>query len=384
MSKSSSYRSNFLVLIAGTLMAVAGVGLLSPILPAVRAAFGLTDFQASALIWGYLLPGVFLAPFIGYVADRWGRRRVLWISLLVFGVSGGGCVFTSSFQGLLALRFLQGIGGVSLPLMARTLIGDYYGSGAGSFMGYHDAVLSLGGAVFPVLGGWLGSFSWYWPFVVYVLAVPVGLMVLWILPGWNKPSPVKADGYLTEIGDMLWDRRFLFLLGCIFLVFVLKYGFMHTALPFLLEADFEFQSQTIGYFVGGMGLAVAAVSAVYGRLEEKLTQGNLISLGFISYGVGLLATSLGSSLLPITIGIIAAGMGHGILLPAINTAIVQTVNRSLRASAMGLRKIFVRTGQALGSPVLALVGQAWGYKPPLVISGVIIVLAASTYFVAKR
>ncbi|MFB6346721.1 MAG: MFS transporter [bacterium] len=376
MNRPSNLRASFCILVAGTLMAVAGVGLISPILPTVWDVFGLTDVQASALVWGYLLPGVILPPFIGYVADRWGRRRVLFVSLWVFGIFGTAGVFVNSFQILLIFRVLQGIGGIALPLMARTLIGDYYGEQTGSYMGIHDACLSLGGAVCPVLGGWLGSFAWYAPFALYSLGIPVGLGVLYVLPDWERSDSSGDQSYLRELGSLLTKPRFMVLIVSIFLVFVLKYGYMHTALPFFLSQKFTYSSSAIGYFVGGVGLAVAAVSVIHGRIENWAPKRVLIPTGFLVYGLGFIVTSLSTSPATLIAGIVLAGGGHGILLPSINTAIVTFVRRRLRASAMSLRKIFVRVGQALGSPALAYLGQTVSYDLTLIsIGGGVVVLS---------
>lgn len=380
---SSDRTSYFVVLVASTLMAVTGVALISPMLPSVRNVFGLTDFQASALIWGYLLPGILLAPFVGYGADRWGRRKILIGSLLLFGCAGVLCVVTSSFPVLLALRVLQGFGGLSLPLMARTLIGDYYEGNQGTYMGYHDAWLSVGGALFPVIGGLMGQVIWWMPFLVYALAVPVGVSALVVLPSQRFDTESHETPYLSRLWNALAGGPFAFLLGCVFLIFVLKYGFMHTALPFLINDLHGLESGGIGLAIGTMALSAAALASVHGRLERHFSRTTLIHAGLFSYGAGLFCSTIGEHVGLLLGGIVLAGVGHGLLLPAVNTAIVGLADKKLRASTMSIRKIFVRSGQTIGSPLLAWTGQSWGYATTVTITGAAVV-AFSFLLILRR
>ncbi len=372
MTDTRPNRSHFVVLVAATLMAVTGVALISPMLPSVRQVFDLTDFQASALIWGYLLPGIFLAPFIGYTADRWGRRKILVGSLLLFGSTGILCAIPDSFLVLMSLRVLQGLGGLSLPLMARTLIGDYYEDNQGAYMGYHDAWLSMGGAFFPVLGGFLGGYYWWIPFLVYFTAVPIGLAALLVLPEQSFKSNQPDDPYLVRLASALREGPILFLLLGVFLVFMLKYGFMHTALPFLINNLHGLESTGIGIAVGFMALSAASIASIHGRLERTVSRISLVASGFFCYGVGLFLSTVGERAIFLGIGILFAGLGHGLLLPALNTALVGLADKELRASTMSVRKIFVRGGQTFGSPLLAWTGQNWGYATTVMAVGALV------------
>jgi ACDE family multidrug resistance protein len=371
-SNSTESSLPFSLLVSGTLMAVAGVALISPILPTVRETFGLSPFQVSALIWVYMAPGVVLAPFIGYVADRWGRRRVLVSSLLLFGTAGGLGSLSDGFQGLLVARLIQGIGGIALPLMARTLIGDFYDRERARYMGYHDAWLSLGGAVFPVLGGWFGQWHWSFPFIVYVLAVPIGVWAWLVLP--RRDSHGSGEGtYLGRLLSRVDWGQFGFLLGAISSLFVLKYGFMYTALPFIVERGFVASSGWIGLAVGLMGGVVAVVAAFQGPVRDFILARWIIPAGFMSYGAGLLFAGVAGTPVGLGAGIVCAGVGHGLLLPTLNTAITRLTDSGLRGGVMSIRKIFVRGGQTIGSPLLAWFGQRLGMADVVLWTGFLVI-----------
>ncbi|MFW6045446.1 MAG: MFS transporter, partial [Natronomonas sp.] len=109
-----------LVILASSLVGVMGVSMISPVLPELRSIFGVSDAQIGLVITTYTLPGIFLTPFVGLVADRIGRRRVLVPLLFMFGIAGGAIAFVDSFVQVIVLRFVQGIGASALVTLSVT------------------------------------------------------------------------------------------------------------------------------------------------------------------------------------------------------------------------------------------------------------------------
>jgi MFS transporter, ACDE family, multidrug resistance protein len=117
---------NLHVLFGVTLMAVLGVSSITPALPEIRDAFGVTSGQVGLLITVFTVPGVALTPVLGVLSDRYGRRKILVPALLLFGIAGGLCAFARGFELLLALRLLQGMGAAALGTLNVTVIGDIF------------------------------------------------------------------------------------------------------------------------------------------------------------------------------------------------------------------------------------------------------------------
>jgi len=118
---------NLHIIFGVTLMAVLGTSSVSPAFPEVQEVFGVSRGQVALLITFFTLPGVLLTPVMGALSDRFGRRRILIPSLLLFGLAGGACALARNFELLLALRALQGAGAASLGALNITLVGDLYG-----------------------------------------------------------------------------------------------------------------------------------------------------------------------------------------------------------------------------------------------------------------
>jgi len=156
---------NLHIIFGITLSAVMGVSSIAPALPVIARALDVTTDQIGLLITVFALPGILLTPFLGVLADRFGRKRILIPSLLLYGIAGVACAFTTSFSDLLWLRFLQGAGSAALGALNITLIGDLFqGNRRATAMGYNGSVLSVGTAVYPAIGGLLAAFAWNYPF----------------------------------------------------------------------------------------------------------------------------------------------------------------------------------------------------------------------------
>ena len=80
---------NLHIVFAVTLMAVLGTSSVSPAFPEVVQELGVSSGQVGLLITIFTLPGVLLTPVLGALSDRFGRRKVLIPSLVLFGIAGG-------------------------------------------------------------------------------------------------------------------------------------------------------------------------------------------------------------------------------------------------------------------------------------------------------
>ena len=148
--------TNLYLIFLITLFAVMGVASIAPAFPQIIRYFHISEKQVGWLIAAFTLPGIFLTPVMGVLADRLGRKNILVPSLFLFALAGFTCMFIRDFEWLIAVRFLQGIGAASLGSLNITLIGDLYsGQQRVRAMGYNASVLSIGTASYPAIGGLL-------------------------------------------------------------------------------------------------------------------------------------------------------------------------------------------------------------------------------------
>mgnify|MGYP000465866279 CR=1 FL=1 len=392
-SSAIPWRSGVLyVILTSSLMGVMGVSLISPVLPELRSVFTVTDAQIGLIITAYTLPGIFLTPFIGLVADRIGRRRVIIPLLFLFGIAGGSISVVTSFSDVLILRFLQGVGASALVMLAVTLIGDFYeGNRRDAVMGFNASMVSAGAAFYPLVGGALAGIRWNVPFLFFGIGILIGLFALVALPEPPGTQSKDVRSYLTQLREAATHPHALAIFFAIFLIFFIFYGMIQTALPLFLDSAFALTSGRIGVVLATVALASAVVSSQYKRISKWRRAPELVALGFGSIGLSLLCVWLSPSPLLIGLSLLVFGAGFGVIMPSIETTIVTFASDNLRAGMMGLRTSMIRLGQTVGPVSFTYLGNTVSESPGesyqtlfFLFGSAIIVASAIVYGLLRR
>jgi MFS family permease len=365
---------NLHVIFGITLMAVLGVSSITPAFPQIADALNLTPGQVGLLVAVFTLPGATLTPIIGVLGDRYGRKRILVPSLVLFAIAGTACGFARDFELLLWLRLLQGLGAASLGALNITLVGDLYsGWRRATVMGYNASVLSVGTALYPAIGGFLALLGWYYPFFLPILAVPVALLVLWRLHNPEPSYDQTLGDYLRNTLISIRNPQALGLFLASLVTFVILYGAYLTYLPFLLQQSFGASPLLIGVLFSAASLATALTSFRLGRLARRFSSRKLVYAGFVLYAVTMLALPLAPSIALLLIPIVLFGVANGISIPSILTMLTGLAPAQYRAAFMSVNAMILRVGQTLGPLVAGVMLQFRGLTGAYVGSAVLAV-----------
>jgi len=350
---------NFQIICAVTLIAVIGVSSVTPAFPGLAKALEVDPKNLGLLVTVFTFPAVILGPVIGVLADRLGRKKIIVPSLLLFGLAGTACGFARDFQLLLWLRLLQGIGAASLLSLSITLIGDLYtGNRRTEAMGLNASVSSIGTASYPTIGGALATMGWYYPFMLPIVAIPIGLLVLFALDNPEPKGDRHLKEYLNNATKLLKDRRLFGLFTASAANFVLLYGAYITYLPQLISDVFKEPPATIGILLSSVSVAITITSSQLGKLSRKYQPTTLIRASFILYAFALFLLPFMPStwflLIPATI----FGIGLGVGFPSIQTLLADLAPREYLATILSVNGTFFGLGQTLGP---LLMGIAFGF-----------------------
>jgi len=352
---------NLHVIFSISFVVVMGVSSLTPVFPAVVEALGISEEQVGLLITFYALPGIVLTPVYGILADRFGRKQVLVPALILFAVAGSSCALVRDFQLLLALRFLQGVGGASLGFLTATLVGDLYeGRRRTEAMGYKASVLSISSAVLPTIGGGLALFGWYVPFALPILGLAVGAGVLFAL---ELDSTKTEVNFLSYLGDAWAGMRCVRVMGlylATLLSFVALYGAYMTFIPLLLAGRFGSSPPAIGLVMTLGSLTTAVTASRLGFLERFVPPDRLLPLAFLSFGLSFLLIPVAPGYWWVTLAVGVFGVGQAWNYPVVLTLLAGEAPDEHRAVFMGVNGMVIRIGQATGPLVMAVVFAAGG------------------------
>ena len=258
--------------------------LVGPAIPDILDAFHQPDSRAGLFVAAGTLPGILMAPVIGVLADRFGRRAVLVPCLVAFGTFGLLSALAPSFPILLALRLLQGIGSAGLINLAVVIIGDHWtGLDRARLVGQNAAVLTLSLAVFPPLGGLLTELGgWRLSFAPYAIGLATAVLIYRRLDANRPAAGVTLRDQLGGAGAAVRHRDVLGSISIGVIIFMLIFGLFLTALPVHLEREF-------GLSAGQRGLVIAAPA-----LTSTFTA---LRLGWLRARFGVVALLAGAAVL---------------------------------------------------------------------------------------
>lgn len=354
MDNSLLKNQNLYMIFSITLFAVMGVSSITPAFPSIIEYFDLTAQEVGYLITAFTLPGVLLAPFMGVLADRFGRKTILIPSLFLFGLAGTACAFQEQYQYLLIARFFQGVGAASLGSLNVTIIGDLFkGQERVKAMGYNASVLSLGTASFPAIGGLLAGFDWSFVFVLPILVVPVAFWVLFKLPINKVPVNSTVKNYLKKVWGIINQKQVWGLFIINVLLFIILYGAFLSFFPLLMDTRFKANSKAIGITMSLMSLTTALCSSQLGKVRKKFAAHQLLVFSSAMYLVSLVVIGWSPNWAVLIVGTLLFGVGHGFLIPNLQTALVGFAPVSERAAFMSINSMVLRLGQSLGPIVVA-------------------------------
>ncbi len=204
------------VLVVGLLVVVLDNTILNVALKTIQQDLGATQNQLVWAINAYSLAFAALLFTWGVLGDRFGRKRILLIGLVLFGLSSALCAFASSPGELIAFRALMGIGGASvMPISLSIITVIFPPQERGKAIGVWAAAVGGAVALGPVLGGlllehpnwfkWLTGNDWGSVFFINVPIVIIGIVgIVMLVPESKNPRAGKLDpiGLLLSVAGL--------------------------------------------------------------------------------------------------------------------------------------------------------------------------------------
>jgi len=159
----------------GFFMQTLDATIINTALPAMAASLGESPLRMQSVVVAYALTMAMLIPASGWIADRFGTRRVFFSAIVLFAAGSVLCALSHGLGQLVAARVVQGLGGaLLLPVGRLALLRTVPRGGFLQAMSFVAIPGLIGPLLGPTLGGWLVQYaSWHW---IFLINVPVGLL----------------------------------------------------------------------------------------------------------------------------------------------------------------------------------------------------------------
>jgi EmrB/QacA subfamily drug resistance transporter len=390
---------------AGTFMFLLDVTIVVVAQPAVQTSLHASFSDVQWVIDAYALTLASLLLTSGVLADRYGRKLLFEIGLVIFTLGSLLCGLAQNPLMLIVSRSGQGVGGAIMFAVSLALLGhSFRGKDRGIAFGVWGAIAGISTALGPVLGGVITT-DWSWR-GIFLVNVPIGVLTVavtaWRVPESRSPRPTPLDlvGFVTlttglvslvyaliRASEYAWSdpgviaclvigtaaltafavaerrsshpmfdlsllRTPTFVGGSI-AAFAMNGSLLAMSLYLVL-----YLQDILGYSALGAGLRLAIISgaqfvtsAIAGRLSERVPVRWLIGPGLAVVGIGLFVmsglsgTSSWTHLLP---GFVISGLGSGIVNPPLASTAIGVVPPQRAGMASGVNSTFRQIAIAAG------------------------------------
>ncbi len=347
-----------ITLIFATALSVLTLNMFLPSLAHMSEDFDVDYGLMNVAVAGYLFVSAVLQLIVGPLSDRYGRRPVLLIAMVIFVAASIGCVLAESIWAFLTFRMIQAAV-VAGPVLSSASIRDRYPPNeAASKLGYVAMAMALAPMLGPMLGGALDMlFGWRAGFVLYSLLGAGVLLLLWADMGetnTNRSSTFAAQ--MREYPHLFRARRFWGYALCAAFSIGGFFSFI-TGAPLVAAAWFDLSPAMLGLGIGIITGGFLVGNFVTGRIAKRTQLTTMILFGRVVASVGpfcglLLFIGNMGSVWVFFGSAICVGFGNG-LTNANASAGLMSVRPKLAGSAAGLSGALI---VALGAVLTMMTG----------------------------
>jgi len=381
-------------------------------IPAISKGLGASFADAEWVLNAYTLVFASFLVTFGRLGDMFGRKRFFIVGLAVFGLGSLLCGLANTPALLIGSRVIQALGGAfMMPATLSLTAVNFPPEQRGMAMGIWGAVSGLASAAGPLLGGWItDAFSWHY---IFFINIPIVLLTipfaLWAIPESKDERPHKVDvlGVVLSIallasltyglieGPKLgWtDPTVLGLFGTAIAVLVafifwgrrvtepimdlrlfknrafsagnasgaiLMFGMlgMFFLLPVYLQAQMGYTAIQTGLTLTPLSAAVLVAAPLAGRVSDRIGSRWLIFAGMAIAAAAVFWASflpLGAGWQWLAAPLFFAGLGMGLVMPSMTSAVMAVAPRGEEGAASGILSTLRQVGGVFGVAILGAV-----------------------------
>ena len=385
------------VLIIGILVLASSASIMStdiyaPSLPSLPAFFATDPSMVKLTISLNVLMFGLGQMVHGPLSDRFGRKPVLLIAILLFTVSSFICALAQSIEQLVAARMLQGFMGAAEAVICMAVFKDLFDEKQQvRALAIFGMSIALAPAIGPIIGGYIHIwFGWRFNFyLIGVLGIVTTFLIWWLLPESSSPDSgaLKPARVLGNYRALLRNKQFIAYAGMVGVGMGIIYALI-TGGPFILIQQLGIPTEQFGYYQAFIVAAYFIGSLVSIRAANHMETGKLLNIGLglvLLGGVCFLALVAADRVTPntfaLSFSIMTLGLGP-VFAVAPSKAMLST-NRSAGSAAAMLGAFEMVVG-GLAAGAVSLLPDSSAWPVGITIAGLMVVTLVLAWAARKN
>ncbi len=328
-----------------------------PSFPTIEMEFGVSRAVLSHSLGVYLLAFGISTLFWGPLADRYGRRIVIILSMALYTLGSIACALAGSAESFIFLRILQGLAASGGLIAGRAMIRDAHDAeSAHKAMSQVMLLFAISPAIAPILGGWLhDQFGWrsiFWFLSIYgILMVLMGFFIAETLDSEQRRSIRPATVIRVYISAVL-HKRLPALVMCLSLSFAGVFLYIAGA-PSVMYNFLGLGSDDFGWLFVPIVAGLMLGAAISGQLAHRWPSQRTISVGLmlmiLASGINIIVANLAEATILTVVGpLVLYVVGVSVMMPAITVLALDCLptHRGTAASMQGFLQMMTNAGVA--------------------------------------
>ena len=382
----------FLVVGLSMMMATLGLGAASPIIPIFVGEMGGDDIARGIAYPAFTVTQLAISPFVGRLADRYGRKWFLAFGLFTYVITAMGWFYSDSVVEIVFFRAFSGIGSALIFPMSQSYIGALAPKGReGRYMGTFNLFDFVGFGLGPLLAGILRDYTsidLIFLSMAFLFALATLLVVI-LLPtrpqnkrtsNPSRPFVPSEREHIRPSWSQIIKNPLVQAIVSLRVSVSVAIGVSFTFIPVLLEEDLGTSSTAVGLLIGGQQFMGGAVQPIMGMFADKYSKHIIALIGSVlmasSYWIATFSDTYWILLIAFVVG---AGLGSAMSQVVAATNQVQ-IGRTLGLSTVAsIQSMAFAIGILIGSAGGGVVAELVGRRFTFAFAGVIIIVGYLVY-----
>ncbi|MBN9343454.1 MAG: hypothetical protein BGO76_02870 [Caedibacter sp. 38-128] len=385
-------KSSTILIILAFIVTIIATDIYLPSLPDMAIFFNCSPDTLQLSIPFYMVGGLLSTPIFGIFSDHFGRKWTIIGGLGAFIFGSFLCFEASSLMMLLIGRFIQGIGGIAVPVVGWAAIQDHYpGQKGATVMSWMGCVVSLGPLLAPSLGGYIDTaFGWRGNFFfIFVFSLCVIVLMIFYLSdhrGLIQKKKLNASEAIDSYTVVFKNKKFL--------TYIILYSCLIcgelcylTIIPFFFQSSLHLTSDFIGIYISSVSIAYIAGTFLASRIIQYVGVNKSILIGIIVSLFGALTLLFLSflQLLFLTPILLAIGfyMAGAALVWGPSTSAALQLFTEKKGAASAVRSLVITAALGVGGFVGSILDD-FSIKPLAIFLVAMCILSLSLYFYLEQ
>jgi MFS transporter, ACDE family, multidrug resistance protein len=211
----------------------------------------------------------------------------------------------------------------------------------------------VGYMILPPLGGLLAAFAWYWPFTLYIITVPLGVMTFFWMPETKGTVTSGTRAYLGEMLKLTRHPRLLVAFSAGFLRFFLDYGFL-TYFPLFLVRTHGISTATAGLLYVFFSAGAMITSSQAGRVAAGRDKARVLFIAFLISGIALVAVPFMPGVWLVGGALFFYGIANGVISPMQKSLLTQNAPLEMRGGIVSFDRLIQQASKTISTSVVGL------------------------------